>query len=172
LNPDLPSCCVLIADPSATRRARLSALLRAQGHRLIESETGPTALRMLRGDNADVALLHVNLPGMDGLHVLAEFRKHRNDVAILLMSSDASIAEARAAFHKGGDDYLPLPLSDRELAEKLREAYQRREAIVSQLFQRMLVTIDGSVFAIVASFAEAENGFSSEAHAERYEPRG
>jgi DNA-binding response OmpR family regulator len=153
MNKELPTCCVLIADACAARRAFLRDCLSARGHRSVESETGPTALRMLRGDDVDAALLHVQLPGMDGMHVLTEFRKHRNDVAVLLMSSDPSIPEASTAFRTGGDSYLPLPVTECTLAEELQQACRRREVIISNLFARLLLTIEESALAAMTEFS-------------------
>jgi DNA-binding response OmpR family regulator len=172
VSPYLPSWRVLIADACAGRRAFLRACLHALGHQPIESETGPTALRMLRGDDVDAALLHMHLPGMDGLHVLTEFRKHRNDVAILLMSSDSSIPEASSVFRNGGDSYLPLPLTKLTLADELRQAYVRREVIVANLFKQLLMLIDESAFAAATALVESDELFRGDACTGRCEPRG
>lgn len=163
MSPELPSWRVLIADASAGRRAFLRTCLRAMGHQPIESETGPTALRILRNDDVDAALLHMHLPGMDGLHVLTEFRKHRNDVAILLMSSESSIAEVSCVFRSGGDSYLPLPVSKFALADELRQAYQRREVIVANLFKQLLMLIDESAIAAMNALVDARDSTNPDA---------
>jgi CheY-like chemotaxis protein len=146
VSPNVPSWQVLIADACAGRRASLRASLCALGHHPIESETGPTALRILHDQDLDLALVHVHLPGMDGLQVLQEFRKHRNDIAILVMSSESSVMELRSAFRNGGDSYLPLPVTKFSLADELRQAYERREVIVANLFNRFLIQIADSAF--------------------------
>src|SRR5262249_50565620 len=137
-------------------RAFLRTCLRALGHQPIESETGPTALRILRSDDVDAALLHMHLPGMDGLHVLTEFRKHRNDVAILLMSSESSIPEVSSVFRRGGDRFLPLPVTKAALADELRQAYERREEIVTKLFKRLIMLIDESAFAAMSTLVASD----------------
>jgi CheY-like chemotaxis protein len=159
---------VLIADASAGRRAFLRTCLRALGHEPVESESGPTALRILRGDDVDVALLHMQLPGMDGLHVLTEFRKHRNDVAILLMSSQSSIPEVSSVFRSGADSYLPLPITKLALADELNQAYQRREVIVTNLFKRLLMLFDESAFATMTALVESDESVSPNIATLRY----
>jgi len=80
--------------------------------------------RVLNEHAVAIVLLDVMLPGEDGLS-LAQSLADRQDVGVIMISALGSEADRIAGLEFGADDYLPKPVSPRELLARIR-ALQRR----------------------------------------------
>lgn len=101
---------VLMVDDSATMRSIVRKLLTGTGFPLdvSEADEGFAALKQVRGADIDLVFLDYNMPDFSGLETLAEFKreKRRVDVVIMTSASDESLA-ARAREH--GAAFLKKP---------------------------------------------------------------
>ena len=80
--------------------------LEAEGYAVDIAENGEEAL--LR-DAADLVVLDVMLPGVDGFHVAAELRRRGQYMPILMLTARGTAADVLKGFESGADDYLPKP---------------------------------------------------------------
>ena len=110
---------VLIVDDSATIRGFAKVFLKPLGVLVKEAEDGAQALEIVRADPPAVAVVDVNMPGMDGLAFTREVRADaRPEIAkipvVLLTGVEASEVKekGRAA---GATDFLGKPLKGPEL---------------------------------------------------------
>jgi CheY-like chemotaxis protein len=113
----LRNCNILIVDDHATNRRVLERSLRAQGVRYESAENGDQALECLRNAALrqtlfDVAILDMQMPGMDGLELA---RRIKSDPAIratrlVLLTSVGRRGDAKAAQGVGIDAYLTKPI--------------------------------------------------------------
>jgi two-component system KDP operon response regulator KdpE len=117
---------VLIIDDEVQIRRLLRVMLEAEGHSVLESETGEQGLSDIALRRPDVVLLDLGLPKIDGLTVLKRLREwSRVPVMVLTVRADAD--EKVAALDAGADDYVTKPFDSAELLARLR-AVQRRAA--------------------------------------------
>lgn len=90
---------VIVADDEPLLRWALVQRLTRDGHRVTEAADGASALTALDATAAPVVVvLDVKLPDMPGLDVLAEIRRRRPDVPVVMMTAywaSESLAEAR-----------------------------------------------------------------------------
>lgn len=86
--------------------------------------SGEEALRKA-GQNPDLILLDINMPGMDGLSVCRAVREHISCPILFLTARDQS-ADKIDGFRAGADDYIVKPFDLDELAARV-EAHLRRE---------------------------------------------
>jgi DNA-binding response OmpR family regulator len=116
----------LVAEETADRRALLGNLLTNAGYETLDADNGVTALRLLHEGRADVALLDLRLPGMNGLEVLKQVRQFAPHLPVLMIANPGSTRSAVEALQRGADDYLTLPLHGAELIQAVEEARRRR----------------------------------------------
>jgi DNA-binding NarL/FixJ family response regulator len=117
----------LIADDHASFRALLTAQFESAGITTIEAENGQTALE--RAAEADVVLLDVNLPDMNGYTLCRELRAaHGERLPIVFVSGYRTESMDRAAgLLIGGDDYVVKPPDFDELLARVRRLIERAQ---------------------------------------------
>lgn len=85
---------------------------------------GEAALQALAQRPADVVILDVMMPGLDGLAVIQRIRE-TSDVPVLFLSARERVRDRIAGLEAGGDDYLPKPFAFGELVARLRALLRR-----------------------------------------------
>ena len=116
---------VLVADDDAALRATLHSALESAGMECIEAADGAGALDAARNRLPDMAVLDVEMPGIDGCQVLSEMRRERSGVRVLLLAGAQHEADVLRGFHLGADDYLIKPFSPLELVARVRRLLMR-----------------------------------------------
>ncbi|MGC1332000.1 response regulator transcription factor [Pseudomonas sp.] len=97
------------------------------GFQVTWCQNGSDGLALARGEEFDVVLMDILLPGMNGLDVLQHLREH-SATPVILMSALGAEADRITGFRRGADDYLPKPFSVDELQVRV-EAIMRRVAL-------------------------------------------
>ena len=102
---------VLVVDDDPLNRAILSKGLERDGHVVRTAATGEEALASLRDDSADVVLLDVVMPGMDGVQVLEELKGDASlrDIPVIMVSALDDYDHVVRCIELGAEDYLPKP---------------------------------------------------------------
>jgi two-component system KDP operon response regulator KdpE len=118
---------ILVIDDEPQIRRVMRATLASQGYTVTEARSGEEALEMLRGEQPDLILLDVNLPGMGGLEVCREIRE-RSDVPIVMLTVRNTEKDKVQALDAGADDYVVKPFGMEELRARIRAALRRASA--------------------------------------------
>jgi len=137
-----PSLSVLVVDDEATNRLLLSALVNRLGFRVSQASDGEECLAQLAIEPADIILLDLLMPGMDGFEVARRIRtlpglERTPIVVISALESMESIVEA---IESGADDYLIKPIRAPILAAKLRRLSEGLTAQKSLLDEAIRAT--------------------------------
>ncbi len=127
IQPQLDDQRVLIVDDNETNRRILTYHTHSWGMLPRSAASGPEALEWIRrGDRFDVAILDMQMPGMDGLTLATEIRKHRDAEALPLVM-------LTSLGHRGGDTqrvefaaYLTKPVKPSQLYNVLVGIFERR----------------------------------------------
>lgn len=114
---------LLIVDDEAGIVEMLGAFFSSR-YEVLTACSGEEALRKA-GQNPDLILLDINMPGMDGLSVCRAVREHISCPILFLTARDQS-ADKIDGFRAGADDYIVKPFDLDELAARV-EAHLRRE---------------------------------------------
>jgi two-component system KDP operon response regulator KdpE len=109
-------------EPQIVRALRVG--LTASGYDVRSAGNGETALDMLAADPADVVLLDLGLPGIDGVEVVRRLRVW-TQVPVIVLSVRDRQADKVAALDAGADDYLTKPFGMDELLARIRVAMRR-----------------------------------------------
>lgn len=117
---------VLLVDDERDFADLLAERLEARGFAVQTAYDGEEALRLAAGSDVDVAVLDVNLPGMDGLAVLRELKLVRPQAEALMLTGQNDLATAVAGMKLGATDYLVKPVPIERLVEAIARAQERR----------------------------------------------
>jgi DNA-binding response OmpR family regulator len=115
---------VVVEDEPAIRRGVVDAL-RASGYDVIEAPDGAQGLHEAVRRGVDLVLLDLLLPKRDGLEVLAEVRKVRPTLPVIILTARGTEDDRVRGLKLGADDYVVKPFSARELLARV-EAVLRR----------------------------------------------
>jgi two-component system KDP operon response regulator KdpE len=117
---------VLIVDDEPAIRRFLRTGLNAHGYQTDEAENGQQALSSLSRSRADVIVLDLGLPDIDGLEVLKRVRESGSAVPVVVLSSRSDEPMKVKALDLGADDYVTKPFGMDELLARLRAALRHR----------------------------------------------
>jgi CheY-like chemotaxis protein len=108
---------ILLVDDNADAALALSMLLEALGHDVRTEHDGPRALTAIDDFRPDVIVLDIGLPGMSGLDVAREMRKHdaTRNALLLALTGWGSAADRQEALDAGFDHHLTKPVTLAEL---------------------------------------------------------
>jgi two-component system KDP operon response regulator KdpE len=123
----MSSATILVVDDEPQIRRVMRATLASQGYTITEARSGEEALEMLRGEQPDLVLLDVNMPGLGGLEVCREIRD-RSDVPIVMLTVRNTERDKVQALDAGADDYVVKPFGMEELRARIRVALRRASA--------------------------------------------
>jgi DNA-binding response OmpR family regulator len=115
---------VSVVDDDYTVREVVVSYLRAAGHSVTEAETGEEAVRAFQDNPADLVVLDLMLPGIDGLEVCRRIRERAN-VPIIMLTARGSETDRIVGLSGGADDYLTKPFSPRELVLRVDSVLRR-----------------------------------------------
>jgi DNA-binding NtrC family response regulator len=117
---------VLIVDDEKNIRRTLRMVLDAEGLAVSEAESAEEGLRVLAEDGADLVLLDLNLPGMNGLEMLREIKAADPDRQVVMISGQGTVAVAVEATRAGAFDFLEKPLTKERVLVAVRNALEKR----------------------------------------------
>jgi DNA-binding response OmpR family regulator len=84
--------------------------------------SGPEAIRILRSESFDVAVLDLKMEGMDGIEVLKVFKAMEPEMPVIILTGHGSETAAREGMEFGAFDYLIKPCDLSELVERINKA--------------------------------------------------
>jgi DNA-binding response OmpR family regulator len=115
---------ILVVDDDLTVREVVVSYLRAAGHEVLEACDGETGLKLMREQPADLVLLDLMLPGIDGLEVCRRLRG-QGDVPVIMLTALGSETDRVVGLERGADDYVTKPFSPRELVLRVGSVLRR-----------------------------------------------
>ncbi|OKH21875.1 DNA-binding response regulator [Hydrococcus rivularis NIES-593] len=126
---------ILIAEDEPRIVAFIEKGLRANGFTTVVATNADEVISMALGDNFDLLLLDLGLPGKDGLSVLEELRGQGATIPIIILTARDDINDKVAGLEGGADDYMTKPFRFEELLARirLRLRSQQRVAIKEEM---------------------------------------
>lgn len=119
---------VLIVDDETTLRHFLRLHLQEQSYQVTDAADGQTAMKLIDGDNFDLALVDLHLTDMDGLEIMRYLRKVAPDTSVIILTGYATVDSAVEALRQGAHDYLTKPCSTTELLASVADGIARKSA--------------------------------------------
>lgn len=116
---------ILLVEDEESYRAPLAYRLAKDGFEVVEAETGTAAVDLFTTDGADLVLLDIMLPGLDGTEVCRALRRI-SDVPVIMLTAKDDEIDKIVGLEIGADDYVTKPYSYRELLARIRAVLRRR----------------------------------------------
>jgi DNA-binding response OmpR family regulator len=118
---------ILVIDDEAPIRLLCRVNLEAEGMEVLEAPDGPAGLARARGEDPDVILLDVMMPGLDGWRVAEELLDDPKTagIPIVFLTARAELRDRARGIDLGGVDYITKPFNPVELAPLVRDLIGR-----------------------------------------------
>lgn len=119
---------VLIEDNEMLARGIVRSLNDA-GHAVDWLADGAAADDFLTGEGADLAIVDVNLPGMNGFEIVRALRRRGASIPVLMLTARGETEDRVAGLDAGADYYLVKPFEMAELSARIRALLRRQSRI-------------------------------------------
>jgi len=106
---------ILVVDDQDVMRDSLAATLARQGHEVVAATDGPGAISRLSAGRFELMISDLKMPKMSGTELLAEARKLRPEMPVVLMTAFATVSTAVEAMKLGAYDYIQKPFDGEEI---------------------------------------------------------
>src|SRR6476661_8458700 len=116
---------VAVVEDEETIREGIAYALRRDGYEPLTFEDGLTAWESLSAAPADLAILDIGLPRMDGLELCRRLRSRSEQLPIIFVTSREEEFDRVLGLEIGADDYLCKPFSMRELMARVKVLLRR-----------------------------------------------
>ena len=116
---------VLVVEDEQSLREPLVFMLEKEGYEVIEAENGEIAIQKFQAEGADVILLDLMMPKLDGNQVCKQIRLSSNVPIIMLTAKDSEVDKV-VGLEIGADDYVTKPYSTRELLARMKAVLRRK----------------------------------------------
>ncbi len=116
---------VLVVDDAEVIRTYLKNLLPLKGYGVLLAEDGAKALELLEGGAAaDVIVLDVMMPGMDGIETLRKIKAAHPKIPVIMLSVVGKASTIVDAINLGAADYINKPFEEEELEIALKKVLE------------------------------------------------
>ncbi len=114
---------VLTIDDSRTMRDMVAFTLRGAGFDVVEAEDGCDALKQLNGHSVDLVITDVNMPNMDGITFVKEFRSDpgNKSIPVLILTTESEDAKRQEGRSAGATGWIVKPFDPDKLISVVRK---------------------------------------------------
>ncbi|MBZ5738472.1 response regulator transcription factor [Nocardioides mangrovi] len=127
----MPRRAVVVEDDADTA-SLLEIALTSQGFEVSIADEGQAAVEMVSALQPDLVTLDVGLPGIDGLEVCRRIRP-LTDAYVVMVTAQGDEIDRLIGLETGADDYLPKPISVRELKARVNAMFRRPRRLTESL---------------------------------------
>ena len=138
---------ILIVDDDPHIRELVRIFLHNEGFDIYEAVDGVEALKTLESVKADMVILDVMMPNMDGWELCRELRESY-DIPLLMLTAKGETSQKVKGFQLGTDDYLVKPFEPLELVARVRALLKRYRIESSQTVQIGELTMNRKTFEV------------------------
>ena len=115
---------ILVVEDDERIRSSMRMALEDEGYDVDEAASGEDALDRFSAQAADVALIDLMLPGMDGFECCRALRR-QSAVPIIIVTARTDTHDVVAGLEAGADDYVTKPFVAKELGARIRALLRR-----------------------------------------------
>lgn len=116
---------ILILDDEKEIADLVALLITNEGYESVVHYSSEDALKDIRTESFDMAILDVMLPGIDGLGVLKEIRRLGKTYPVIMLTAKGEAMDKVAGLASGADDYVTKPFDPMELVSRVKAQLRR-----------------------------------------------
>jgi len=117
---------VLVVDDEKDFANTLAQRLKLRNLKVNTAYDGEQALAKLQGEEQDVVVLDLKMPGMDGMEVLHEIKKVYPNIQVIILTGHGTDKDEEEAKRLGGFDFLNKPADIDTLERKIKAAFKEK----------------------------------------------
>jgi DNA-binding response OmpR family regulator len=121
---------LLIIEDEENLTKSLKKVLQTESYAVDVALTGDDGYEMAFGEEYDLIILDLGLPGMDGLKIIDELRKEKNSTPVIMLTARDAIEDKVKGLRFGADDYLVKPFEFDELLARIQALLRRPKAVI------------------------------------------
>lgn len=133
---------ILIVEDEKDLCQMIAKSLKESGYEVDIANNGNEAMELLDVENYDLIVLDLNLPEIDGIEILEEFRTFNQDTKIIILSARSQIKDKVEGLDKGANDYLSKPFHLDELEARIRSLTRRNFITNNQMLSYKNLSFD------------------------------
>ncbi len=142
---------ILLVDDDPDILTVLKGNLELSGYRVLTAGTAKEALEVCEKNEAELVVLDLVLPDMDGIQVCCRIREINETLPIVMLTARDSVVDKVLGLECGADDYVVKPFEFLELQARIKACLRRREAPREKLPRRLErgpLVIDRSLYKV------------------------
>ncbi|HVN15453.1 MAG TPA: response regulator transcription factor, partial [Anaerolineales bacterium] len=141
---------ILVVDDDAHIRELVRVFLKSDGFEVIEAADGVEALAQLDSVKADLAVIDIMMPNMDGWELCEELKASFN-IPVLMLTAKGETSQKLKGFQLGTDDYLVKPFEPLELVARVKALLKRYHIESLQTIQIGELTMDRKTYQVTVN---------------------
>lgn len=146
---------ILIVDDDMHIRELMKLYLEDEQFEVIEKSNGQLAYEYLENHSADLIILDIMMPKMDGITFCQEIRK-LHDIPILMITAKDQVQDRIRGFRVGTDDYLAKPFDPVEMVLRVKALLKRASIHTDQALTIGKISLDRTTYEITYPTGEKE----------------
>src|SRR5687767_1807316 len=133
---------ILVVDDQDMMRDSLAATLAREGHEIVAATDGPMAVTKFSASKFDLMITDLKMPKMTGIELLAEAKKVRPEMPVVLMTAFATVSTAVEAMKLGAYDYIQKPFDGDEIKHLVDRTLEHNRLIRENQALRTMAEIN------------------------------
>lgn len=126
---------IMVVDDDMHIREMVRHFLKLEGWEVLEAADGREALAVLADTPADLVILDIMMPGMDGWELCRELREQQENLPLLMLTAKGEASQVVKGFALGTDDYIAKPFDPMVLMARVKALLKRYRILSSQTVQ-------------------------------------
>lgn len=118
---------ILVVDDERSMREMLCILLEREGYDAVEAKNAEDALNLFEASVYDLVISDIQMPGMNGIELLARIKKLSPEVPVLMITAFSTAEQAVDAIKLGAFHYFTKPFNNDEIRALVRNALEKRD---------------------------------------------
>ena len=159
---------ILVCDDDKQIVEAIDIYLTGEGYKVIKAYDGYEALEYLENNSADLLILDVMMPGLDGIRTTLKVREN-SSIPIIILSAKSEDTDKILGLNIGADDYITKPFNILELKARIRALLRRANAAPQQKQPETLLLTAGGITLDPEQRVAVKNGEIVELTAKEYD---
>jgi DNA-binding NarL/FixJ family response regulator len=150
---------ILLVDDHALLRKGISMIIRqklGEGHQIAEAANSQEAYSMVLGEDWDVVVLDINIPGRDGIDLLKDFQRDKPDLPVLMLTAYPIKEFAIRCIQAGASGYINKQAPAENIAEAISILLNGGRYITDEVEIELAADIEGEPTSLVATLSDRE----------------
>ncbi len=129
---------ILVVDDQDDKRDSLATVLAREGHEVIAVTDGAGALSSMKGEDFDLMMAELKMPGIAGVELLIQAKELRPEIPVVFMTAVETLSDAVAAMKLGAYDYIQQPFDADQIKHLVGRTLEHHRLIrENQALRRM-----------------------------------